>query len=966
MKTKLLLLMICGFMLPSLSYGQAAGSNTDVQYNSSGSFAGNGNFTFNSSGSSAAFTIGNAASIGRAFFVNFSPSNTTATDVQMGDPDLTFNGSILEINDNTQTLYWNQANVNLNGLGYVLPSTQATIGQVLTATSVSDGVATLTWQPGASSTAWLLTGNAGTTYGTNFLGTTDDQGLMFQVNGQIAGRIEDNNYVNGSNQNTSLGFQALGSNTGTTNCAIGYQALYSNSTSSQNNAFGYQALYSNTTSGGVSGNNNAFGYQALYSTTTDFLWGQDNDAFGNLALYHNTTGQDNDAFGFEAMYYNTTGIDNVAIGDYAGSSAGNGSYNIAIGLVTLANNQANYNIAIGLSSLQNNNDGTPNVALGAWSLYSNTIGSSNDALGYRALYSNVSGNESDAFGDSALYNNTASYNNAFGSQVLVNNTSGTPNDAFGYKALNNNGTGTSNNAFGYNALYYNVSGNENDAFGNSALYNNTAGFNDAFGYKALFNNTSGTPNDAFGYKALYSSQSDSDEAFGFMALYSNQSGIACNAFGSEALYNNTSSYNNAFGQEALYTNTTGDLNTAFGSYALEFNLSGYENAAFGDGALGYNSSGGQNVGMGFFAGANTKEGDNTFIGFEAGYTNGTGGNKNTCIGSGADVYSAGLTHATAIGYNAVVTNSEAMEFGTCDITFTGVNGASWTSGEAFVVGCNSSNGNGAFCSAGGAWTPGSSIKIKDNITVLDGKDILNKIDKLTVERWRYIGTNNEYHIGPFAEQFYGFFHTGVGTDSLHISCIDPSGVALIGIQQLSKNQNSEDSTIAQQQQQIDSLAKQNSYGQQIAAQTQQISNQQKQIDSLTKQSSNQQSEIDQLNTMVSKLDIALSECCTNYQSTTTGSSQTGNATNDAPYLNQNFPNPFSQNTTISCYVPTTAQNATIVIYNLNGQMLKSITIPATGYNQVVIAGGSLAAGDYLYTLYVNGQKIDTKKMTLTH
>jgi hypothetical protein len=155
------------------------------------------------------------------------------------------------------------------------------------------------------------------------------------------------------------------------------------------------------------------------------------------------------------------------------------------------------------------------------------------------------------------------------------------------------------------------------------------------------------------------------------------------------------------------------------------------------------------------------------------------------------------------------------------------------------------------------------------------------------------------------------------------------------VQELSVKSDSKDSIIAQQQQQLQ----------------------------------NQQSQLDQLSAMVSKLDIALSECCSSYQSTT-GSSQTGitnpNTNNTTPYLNQNFPNPFSQNTTISCYVPSTAQNASIIVYDLNGSALVTLNVPTTGYNQVVLAGGTLAAGDYLYTLYVNGQKIDSKKMTLTH
>jgi trimeric autotransporter adhesin len=65
-------------------------------------------------------------------------------------------------------------------------------------------------------------------------------------------------------------------------------------------------------------------------------------------------------------------------------------------------------------------------------------------------------------------------------------------------------------------------------------------------------------------------------------------------------------------------------------------------------------------------------------------------------------------------------------------------------------------------------------------------------------------------------------------------------------------------------------------------------------------------------------------------------------------------------------VPTTAKGASISIFDLNGQLLKSFNMPTTGFNQITITGGTLSAGDYLYTLFVDGQKIDTKKMTLTH
>jgi hypothetical protein len=60
-----------------------------------------------------------------------------------------------------------------------------------------------------TSTSWLLTGNAGTTPGTNFLGTTDDQPVELHANGTRALRIEPNaaspNIIGGYNGNLVTG-----------------------------------------------------------------------------------------------------------------------------------------------------------------------------------------------------------------------------------------------------------------------------------------------------------------------------------------------------------------------------------------------------------------------------------------------------------------------------------------------------------------------------------------------------------------------------------------------------------------------------------------------------------------------------------------------------------------------------------------------------------------------------------------
>jgi hypothetical protein len=60
------------------------------------------------------------------------------------------------------------------------------VGYVLTSDATGQG----TWQPVAGGSAWGLSGNAGTTPGTDFLGTTDNQALEFHVNSTRVVRLE--------------------------------------------------------------------------------------------------------------------------------------------------------------------------------------------------------------------------------------------------------------------------------------------------------------------------------------------------------------------------------------------------------------------------------------------------------------------------------------------------------------------------------------------------------------------------------------------------------------------------------------------------------------------------------------------------------------------------------------------------------------------------------------------------------
>ena len=158
----------------------------------------------------------------------------------------------------------------------------------------------------------------------------------------------------------------------------GYYA--SPSDSSSNTALGFAALSSN--SGGF--HDTAFGEQALAVNST----GAANTAVGSFALASNTTGGINTAVGDKALNANTTGGINTAVGTNALLNNTSGSQNTAIGGGALASNNGDNNLAIGYHSALDNLSGGQNIAIGTNALLSNTTGSQNIAIGGGALSAN--------------------------------------------------------------------------------------------------------------------------------------------------------------------------------------------------------------------------------------------------------------------------------------------------------------------------------------------------------------------------------------------------------------------------------------------------------------------------------------------------------------------------------------------------------------------------------------------------
>lgn len=285
----------------------------------------------------------------------------------------------------------------------------------------------------------------------------------------------------------------------------------------------------------------------------------------------------------------------------------------------------------------------------------------------------------------------------------------------GARAGNLANSGSWNTGNGYAALSSIISGNGNTAVGSSALGSNTYGHqNTANGFSALASNTSGGSNTAIGAGALnLNTTGASNTGCGTMALQYNSSGTGNVATGLNALNKNTiGNFNNAYGNASLFANTTGSNNTVVGTSALRENTTGTGNTALGYQA-GYTTAP---------ANANTTGTNNTFIGYNSGP--GT---------------SSQLTNATAIGYNALVSQSNSLVLG-------------GTGTDAVKVGV-------------GTKTPTEALDVVGNVRI-NNKDIYLRADTDTNHGLGWYGAGKLFAGSSLdGPALYGFSGGALGTTS---------------------------------------------------------------------------------------------------------------------------------------------------------------------------------------------------------
>jgi hypothetical protein len=128
------------------------------------------------------------------------------------------------------------------------------------------------------------------------------------------------------------------------------------------------------------------------------------------------------------------------------------------------------------------------------------------------------------------------------------------------------------------------------------------------------------------------------------------------------------------------------------------------------------------------------------------------------------------------------------------------------------------------------------------------------------------------------------------------------------------------------------------------------------------------------NNKIAQLQNDLNTCCTAKTSNRLNTNSPNNpqeGINDiilssgGSYIKQNTPNPFNKETSIDYYIAEKGTNSNILIFDMNGKLLKTLRLSGIGNGTVTISGSDLQPGMYYYSLVVGNKEIDTKKMILT-
>lgn len=591
------------------------------------------------------------------------------------------------------------------------------------------------------------------------------------------------------------------------------------------------------------------------------------------------------------------------------------------------NNGNEFNTFIGDHSGYSNTDGRDNSFLGAESGYLNEHGSWNVFVGFRSGYNNRLDDNVFVGAFSGENNVEGSQNTFIGKESGLANVNGTLNVFMGYRSGAANVDGYENVYVGASSGENNVDGRRNTFVGKeSGFANNTGDLNVFMGYRSGVNNNA-SDNVFVGASSGENNTTGTHNTFaGRESGFANTTGVYNTFIGSRSGFNNTTGYeNNGLGYLTLFANTTGARNTANGIYGLYSNVTGNENTAIGYAALGFNTVGNANTANGTQALlGNTSGFCNVAVGHQALALN-TTGSHNTAIGCEAGPDAGNYSNTTALGNGATTTASNQVRIGNASVTSIGG-----------IVG----------------WTAVSDARFKKDIKEdVTGLSFIRQLRPVSYELDRqklhhFLQGKGEQPMGiSKGERTVGFIAQEVD------KVVQERGYVFSGVD---KPQNETAPYGLRYAEFVVPLVKGMQEQQELIEQLQQVVAVQQQQNETLRQ------EVEALKMAV----YGTSKTLGTNAETMLNAGNTGLSQGFALY--QNTPNPFHKTTTIRARVPQGVQQASILIYNLQGMELANYPLVERGEISLEISAGRFSSGMYLYTLLADGQTLDTKKMILTH
>jgi hypothetical protein len=275
---------------------------------------------------------------------------------------------------------------------------------------------------------WSVLGNSGTVAGTNFVGTTDNNDLVFKTNNLEAARI------------LAWGNVGFGTATPGAKLEVAWQIKITGGvpwagkvlTSDAAGLASWTTAPSPCIPTGIGTDNTCYGINALQLNTSGIY----NTANWFNSLFANTTWNYNTAYGYMTLRSNTWGSSNTAIGQMTLADNSMGSANTAVGFNSLRlNTTGNLNTALGTISMQSNISGNWNTANWWNSLANNTTGSNNTAIGYNTALGLVTGSANTIIGANVIWLASGLSNN-----III--ADGNGNQRINVDATGNIGIGT--------------------------------------------------------------------------------------------------------------------------------------------------------------------------------------------------------------------------------------------------------------------------------------------------------------------------------------------------------------------------------------------------------------------------------------------------------------------------------------------------------------------------------------------